>query len=216
MVTRTAASLVAQPRATSRTDAPSTAIARTILRWLTGKTARCRSTSAVGRFTSSAGVSTMSSQSASGRPHAASLGRVGLGQPADWPHVPPRSKATPTATRLFCGRTDKFAEGRTSFPHQRDECSGFGQRVSAVYCPLLCQPSSSTKGNRHAHTRPPDAPACRLCRWRGRRTCRDHRSPCPRPCTPGGREGAAQLLPLRYSPQLRRTKVSDRYRHFHA
>src|SRR5258705_12858194 len=48
--------------------------------------------------------------------------------------------------------------------------------------------------NRHAYARPPDAPACRLCRRRGRRT-RPHR-PRPRPCAPSGRTGAAWLLPL--------------------
>src|SRR5262245_63463244 len=63
MVTRTAPSLVAKRRATLRTDAPSTAIARTILRWLMGNTARCRSTSHIERLASSAGDATISSQS---------------------------------------------------------------------------------------------------------------------------------------------------------
>src|ERR1700682_4907584 len=44
-----------------------------------------------------------------------------------------------------------------------------------------------TMENRHAHARPPDAPACRLCRRRGRRT-RPHWLR-PRPCAPSGRAG---------------------------
>src|SRR5258706_24289 len=47
--------------------------------------------------------------------------------------------------------------------------------------------------NRHAHARPPDAPACRLCRRRGRCT-RPHRARSPQ-CAPSGQAAPAWLLP---------------------
>ena len=82
-VTRTAPSLVASPWATLRTDAPSTAIARTILRWLTGNTARCRSTSHAEHRPRQAGESTISTQSSRGRSTRRRVSRSALAHEVD-------------------------------------------------------------------------------------------------------------------------------------